>query len=246
MQNLHTHTVFSDGKNTAEEMVLAAIEKGFDTVGISDHSYTFFDESYCMKKADYPEYKKELRRLKDKYAGKINVLCGIEQDALSDMSTDGFDYIIGSVHYLYKDGVYIPVDEDLPTLKKAVQEHFGGDPYALTEAYYELCAEVVERTHCTIIGHFDLIDKFIEQEPWIDPLHPRCMKAAEKAIDRLIGYGIPFEINTGAMSRGCRTDAYPALPYRKLIKEKGGRFILSSDSHQASTIDYAFERYAEI
>ena len=27
--NYHTHTVFCDGKNTPEEIILAAIEKGF-------------------------------------------------------------------------------------------------------------------------------------------------------------------------------------------------------------------------
>ena len=38
MFDLHMHTVFSDGKNTAEEMVLEAIRRGLETVGISDHS----------------------------------------------------------------------------------------------------------------------------------------------------------------------------------------------------------------
>ena len=38
MFDLHMHTVFSDGKNTAEEMVQEAISRGLETVGISDHS----------------------------------------------------------------------------------------------------------------------------------------------------------------------------------------------------------------
>ena len=39
MKDLHMHTVFSDGKNTPEEMVQEAIRRGLDTVGISDHSH---------------------------------------------------------------------------------------------------------------------------------------------------------------------------------------------------------------
>lgn len=48
MFDLHTHTTFSDGRNTPEEMVLSAIGMGMSTLGISDHSYTSFDESYCI------------------------------------------------------------------------------------------------------------------------------------------------------------------------------------------------------
>ena len=33
MRDLHMHSVYSDGKNTAEEMILEAIRLGLDTVG---------------------------------------------------------------------------------------------------------------------------------------------------------------------------------------------------------------------
>ena len=38
-QNLHTHCTFCDGKNTAEEMVLRAIEEGSPEIGFTSHSY---------------------------------------------------------------------------------------------------------------------------------------------------------------------------------------------------------------
>ena len=37
LQNLHTHTVFGDGQNTAEEMVRAAIAAGCGSLGFSEH-----------------------------------------------------------------------------------------------------------------------------------------------------------------------------------------------------------------
>ena len=41
--NYHTHTEFCDAKNTAEEMVLAAIEKNFSILGFSSHAmYPFY------------------------------------------------------------------------------------------------------------------------------------------------------------------------------------------------------------
>ena len=36
LQNLHQHSTFCDGKNTPEEIVLAAIDKGFDVIGFND------------------------------------------------------------------------------------------------------------------------------------------------------------------------------------------------------------------
>ncbi len=50
--NFHTHTVFCDGKNTPEEIVLFAIESGFSAIGFSGHGYTAFDLRYCMKDTD--------------------------------------------------------------------------------------------------------------------------------------------------------------------------------------------------
>lgn len=242
-KDLHMHTAYCDGKDTPEDMVLSAVDKGLDTVGISSHSYTFFDESYCMQKEDIPRYIAELRYLRAKYFDRIHVLCGVEQDYFSDYPTDEFDYIIGSVHYIKVGDEYIPVDESVEILRAAVQKHFGGDVYALCELYFDTVADVAEKTRCDIIGHFDLISKFIEREPLFDTEHPRYVKAWKAAVDRLVTYDVPFEINTGAISRGYRTQPYPDEEMIAYIKAKGGRLILSSDAHSKENIAYIFEKY---
>ena len=245
-KDLHMHTAYCDGKDTPEDMVLSAVDKGLDTVGISGHSYTFFDESYCMQKEDIPRYIAELRYLRAKYFDRIHVLCGVEQDYYSDYPTDEFDYIIGSVHYIKVGDEYIPVDESVEILRAAVQKHFGGDVYALCELYFDTVADVVEKTRCDIIGHLDLISKFIEREPLFDTEHPRYVKAWKAAADRLVTYDVPFEINTGAISRGYRTQPYPDEEMIAYIKAKGGRLILSSDAHSKENIAYKFEEYESL
>ena len=237
------HTCYCDGKNTPEEMVQSAIEKGLSTVGISGHSYTFFDTSYCMQKADIPRYLAECRYLRAKYFDQIHVLCGVEQDYYSEYPTDDFDYVIGSVHYIKVEGEYIPVDESIEILRAAVQKHFDGDVYALCEAYFATVADVVNKTDCDIIGHFDLISKFIEKEPLFDVTHPRYVAAWQKAVDELLKRNVPFEINTGAISRGYRTQPYPSEEMREYIREKGGRFVLSSDAHSTDAIACGFEEF---
>lgn len=235
-QDLHTHTVYSDGNNTPEEMVLSAIEKGLDVFGISDHSYMDFDDSYCLKKKSVKEYIKEIESLKTKYSDKIKILCGIEQDLYSGIPEYDFDYVIGSVHYIKLGDEYVAVDNTAEELKDAANKYFGGDIYHLLEEYYRLVGMVVEKTGADIIGHFDLITKFQEKEPLFDEKDERYIKAWQSAADKLIEADIPFEINYGAISRGYRTTPYPSKEIQAYILEKGGRFILSSDSHHKDTI----------
>ena len=75
--NIHTHTVWSDGRDSMETVVETALRKDFHTVGISDHSYTWFDERYCMQRGQEAAYTAELRRLRERYDGQIDVLTGI-------------------------------------------------------------------------------------------------------------------------------------------------------------------------
>jgi len=242
-RDLHVHTVFSDGKSTPEQVVLSAIEKGLLTLGFSDHSYTPFDKGYCLKKEKISDYINEISSLKEKYRDKIELLCGIEQDYYSSPSPEGLDFVIGSVHYIKIGNDYVPVDNTPEHLNAAAEKYFGGDIYALTEEYYRLVGMVAEKTNADIIGHFDLITKFNEKEKLFDQSHPRYIAAWKGAADRLLKANIPFEINTGAISRGYRTTPYPEKSIVEHIKQKGGRLILSSDSHHADTLAFKFDEF---
>ena len=242
LQDLHMHTVFSDGKNTPEEMVLEAVRRGFHTVGISDHSS---GDPCGMTLAESVNYRAEIARLKDKYTGKIRVLCGLERDFLTDDFAD-YDYTIGSVHWLpMPDGHRVSIDWTPEKLREGAAKYFSGDMIALAEAYYEAVSRVVKVTKCDIIGHFDLVSKFVEKDPSFDPQDPRYVKAWKRAADQLLRAGKPFEINTGAISRGYRTDPYPSAEIRRYIRDHGGTLILSSDAHQKENIGYRFDQYAE-
>ncbi|MCF0120724.1 MAG: histidinol-phosphatase [Oscillospiraceae bacterium] len=242
-RDLHTHTLFCDGKNTPEEMVRSAVEKGLDCLGICTHSYVPFDEECCIAKSRYGEFIDEIARLREKYRGSIELLCGVEQDFYSDEATDGFDYVIGSVHYLRCGEEYLSVDNTPEILADGYARFFGGDYIALCEAYYDTVAHVFEKTGCDIIGHFDLVTKFNERDGRIDERDPRYIAAYRKAVDALLPSGKPFEINTGAISRGYRTSPYPSAPIMDYIRKSGGSFILSSDAHSADSIAFGFDMF---
>lgn len=245
--DFHMHTTYCDGRFTAEEMVCSAIEKGLTTVGISGHGFTDFDGHYCMSVENTYKYAAEITALKEKYKDKIRVLLGLEQDYFGGKAIIDVDYVIGSVHYLHwGDDVYTPIDEHIELLMYAVREGFGGDIYAACEAYFRCVGDVVEKTDADIIGHFDLISKFCERGFAIDLDNPRYKRAYTDAIDRLIPTGKPFEVNTGAISRGYRTSPYPAFPMMRYITSQGGKIIFTSDSHHIDNIAFRFDEWEPV
>ena len=241
----HVHSVFSDGKSTPEQIVCRALELGMDTIGFSDHSYTSFATHYCMAKEQIETYRRTVAELKKRYEGRIRILCGIEQDYYSDFPAEGFDYVIGSVHFIRAGGEYLPVDRSWDICKKDVKRYFGGDVYSYAEAYYELEGQVAEKTACDIVGHFDLVTKYNENGAWFDESQPRYVASARAAVDRLLPACSRFEINTGAISRGYRVTPYPSMSLTEYIRAKGGTFLLSSDSHDAKTLCNQFDRWSE-
>ena len=62
-QNLHTHSLFCDGKNSLEEMVKEAITQDFTSIGFSSHAYTAFPFDECGIKS------------KEKESGRIRETC---------------------------------------------------------------------------------------------------------------------------------------------------------------------------
>lgn len=248
--NFHTHTTYCDGKESAESMIQAAIQKGFTRLGFSGHCFNTFRpedvQVWCMSPEGTEAYQKEIWALAQKYAGQIEILCGVEQDFCSAASTEGYDYVIGSVHYVEKGEAYYCVDESPETLERAIREGFGGDVYALTKQFFAQETEVVKRTNATIIGHFDLVMKFNEGNRYFDPMDRRYRTAALEAMNALVETGRPFEINTGGMYRGLRTEPYPSVPLLKDLKERNGEILFSSDSHDGASLGFAFPEMVKL
>lgn len=240
--NLHTHSVYCDGKDTPRRLVETALEKGFGTLGFSGHSHTAFDESWCMSRENTLLYRSEIARLKEEYSGRIRILCGVEQDYYSDMSPEGYDYVIGSVHYVMARGLFVPVDESAELQLESAEKYFCGDMYAFAAEYFRTVADVVNRTGADIIGHFDLIAKFNEGGRLFDETDPRYLRPAEAAALKLIKTGRPFELNYGAVARGLRSEPYPSAPLRRFIEDNGGRFIVTSDCHDRELLDFGIDR----
>lgn len=237
-QNLHIHTTYADGRDTPEAMVLQAIDRGFDSIGFSEHS--FLRQSPAPKQMTVPEmepYKEEIRGLKAKYQGTIDIFCGMELDFYSQVPSDGFDYLIGSVHYLDCGGTLLGFDRDLPRTLDYINTNFGGNALAFAEAYFDTVARLPQKAKIDILGHFDLLTKNNEAGQFIDPAAPEYLSCGYRAIHALKGKIPLFEVNTGAISRGYRTSPYPQMEFLKEFHRCGFGAVITSDCHDKHFID---------
>lgn len=239
--NIHSHTTYSDGRNTPEEMVAAALALRFSALGFSDHGYAPHDVC-SMSEETEPLYRAEIRALQKKYAGSIELALGYEHDAsMADTDLSFYDYAIESVHFVHPNGVYCSVDESAAALASHIQTHYGGDPYALCADYFrEVCASF-ERTAAQVAGHIGLVTKFNEGNAMFNADDPRYTRPAQEAVRLAVEKDMLVEVNTGAMSRGYRTEPYPGRALLALLRELGGRVIITSDCHRAEWMNYAFD-----
>ena len=242
LSNLHTHSTFCDGKNTPEEIILAAIQKGFSSIGFSGHGYTPYDLRYCMK--DTEAFIAEILKIKDVYGKEIEIYLGSEEDAFSPVARSRFEYIIGSSHYYYVNGEYLPIDSSFGHFQKCY-EAFGGDTVKMAETYYESFCSYINKRKPDVIGHFDLITKFDELDSPYFSHDPKYREIAKKYLLEAMKSDSIFEVNTGAITRGYRHTPYPSEELLHLIRKSGGRIMLSSDSHAAETIDAYFPETAD-
>lgn len=267
--NLHTHTRYCDGMNTPEEMVQKAIRLKFTLLGFSGHSFAPHDADVCMSAEGEEAYRQEILGLWEKYRGQLDIRLGIEKDFYAEESVREtgaetpsdfpYDYVIGSVHYVKKDGVYLSVDDTAEIMERAVEEHFRGNVRDYVECYFETEARVLEETQADIVGHFDLVGKFNEGERYWKEDAPWYRDCAMAALEQIAGHqaerrggisdflgeeGRPvFEINMGGMAKGYRTRPYPDRFLRDRIQELGCPLILSSDCHNADFLDYNFRNF---
>lgn len=238
MYSYHIHSTFSDGNNTPEEIVRAAIDAGVVSLGFSDHGFTDYDLRYCMQDED--GYLAEIRRLKEKYNGQIQLYAGVEEDAFYPLRREKFDYVIGSCHYLLKDGAYYPIDSNYEGFKQCLAL-FEGDPVALAESYYGRFCRYIRKRKPDIVGHFDLITKFDELDESLFLHNPRYTALAEQYAAEAAQSGCVFEVNTGAIARGLRTTPYPYENLLYILRKHNAPVTLSSDSHSADTLTFAFD-----
>lgn len=244
-QNLHTHCTYCDGSASMETMVQAAVKSGLNSLGFSSHACSSLPmELGEIKKEDIDSYFAEAALLKEKYKNQIEIFVGFEYESRTAFGMAKPDsrcrYSIGSVHLFEKDGVFYNVDHTPENFLKAA-ESFGRIK-SLCENYFAELTDFAVHTDFDIVGHYDLVTKFIEkgiedftQEKWYRDM-------SLYYLEHIAQTGKIFEINTGAISRGWRTSPYPSVHLLKRLCELDTPVIISSDAHNPEALTCYFDK----
>jgi histidinol-phosphatase (PHP family) len=233
LSDYHVHTGFSDGVGGVEASVRRAAELGLAEVGISDHFVpAAYDPEGCRLPAEHlGEYVAEVRAAAARYPD-VTVLAGLEVDYIADTALEtlalleplGFDYLIGSVHFI--DGWAFDLDDGLtdPRWK---------DLDGLYGRYYAIVAEAAARRRFTVMGPLDLPKQFGARAG--DPV-----SAAAAALAAIAASGAALELNTsGLYTAG--GEAYPAPELLKAARRLGIPLVFGSDAHTPEEVGRDFE-----
>ena len=210
----HVHTTFSDGRNTVFEMLDAARERGFEYIGLSDHSKAAYYAG-GLNETRLIEQHAEIDAQRPRVAP-LRVFRGTEADILPDGTIDysdsgalaKFDFVIASVHSRFN----MEKDEMTERILRA-----------LDNPYVTFLGHLTGRLLLSRDGYTMEFDKVFERAGQRGVMieingNPRRLDLDWRLIQRALDRGVMFSINPDAHS----TREYNALVSGTWVARKGG------------------------
>lgn len=252
--NLHTHSVFSDGKSTPEEIVIEAIKQGLKVIGLSDHSPVPFENSFAIKNNEVQNYIGTIKSLKEKYKSQIYIYCSMEMDFIPGIVNNfrqtkqslGLDYMIGSVHLVGNDinRLWFIDGSKYETYDEGLFNYFDGDIRRGVRSFFHQYNEMIVTEEFDIVGHLDKIKMhnrdryFHEEDKWYrDYLMETLTLIKEKSLI--------VEVNTRGIYKKRSTDFYPSTWLLPVMRKMNIPVLISSDSHKTEEITLCFKEAEE-
>ncbi len=210
---IHTHSDWSDGADTIENMAKAAIKKGLEYLVISDHS-----QSAYYAKGLLPERIKAQHTLIDELNEKLNpfkIFKSIESDILNDGSLDyddkilsTFDLVITSVHSNLK----MSQDKAMARLLKAI-----ANPY--TTILGHMTGRLLLVRNGYPVDYETIIDACSKHNVVLElNANPRRLDMDWRQIPKALEKGVLISIDPDAHS----VDSFNDIRYGVLSAQKAG------------------------
>jgi len=209
--------------------VETALARGLTEMAFTDHVPLYFlpgddpDPGIAMTRAELPGYVAEVEELKGEFAGRIDVLLGIEADYAEGgeevlarlLAPYAWDVVLGSVHRVAGDWI------DAPGSGK--RHETEGSAYLWNE-YYRLLAKACASGLFDVMSHFDLPKKFGHHRP-ADALASEAAAVAAAA-----RAGVAVEVSSAGL-RKTVAEVYPGPELLRKLVDIGVPVVFSSDSH---------------
>jgi histidinol-phosphatase (PHP family) len=241
----HTHTpLCMHAEGAPETYIDRAIKRGVAEYGISDHapqSPEPFDE-WRMREDQLDEYFEWIDRARVYAGDRLAIRAGLECDWFSGnekwieslTSKFGWDYLIGSIHYLSSNGDLWGFDNPSELSRWA-----EADIEFIWKTYWDEYATMARTGLFDFLGHPDLIKKF-GYKPEGD-----LRRFYDPVIEAVADSGVAIELNMAGLNKPC-AEAYPSSEFLKLAASAKIPITLSSDAHAPSEVAQDFEQGVSI
>ncbi|MBN1295797.1 histidinol-phosphatase [bacterium] len=256
--NLHTHSLYCDGKKSPRKYAVSACDNGLSILGFSGHAPIPYPPgaddlgvSWCTSLESLHYYLEAVRELRTEFSGRLSILQGMEVDyiphilgpAHPTLKIMGLDYIIGSVHVAGRrpDGTIWTVDCRTETFRDGVDTIFGGSIEQMVKEYYRRIREMVTNQPPDIVGHLDLVKKNNQALQFLDEAAGWYRAEVFETLDAIAQAGCIVEVNTGGMAREYTQEPYPSLFILQRCRELGIPVAISSDAHSPKKITAFFD-----
>ncbi len=246
LSDFHLHSSFSgDSDAPMEEMVRRGISLGLDRMCFTEHmdlKHPVSDELPAgLFEVDTAAYRKALMSLREKYAGQIRLLFGIElgmQPRVAAENADyaaawDFDFIIASTHFV--DGIdpYSPVYFTGKTDEAAYRAYFEEELKGM-QSFRDF----------DVYGHIDYVIRYGKTGD-NNYCYDKYADLFDRMLELLLENGKGIELNTGGLRKGLH-EPHPCLEFLKRYRQKGGEIVtVGSDAHFSRDIAADFDRAAE-
>ena len=210
---IHTHSNWSDGSNTIEEMARGAMEKGYEYLVISDHSKSAFYANGLYPDRIYAQHQL-IRELNEELAP-FKIFKSIESDILNDGSLDydenvlsTFDLVIASIHSNLK----MSGEKAMLRLLAAI-----ANPY--TTILGHMTGRLLLSRNGYPVNYKSIIDACVKHNVVIElNANPRRLDMDWRYINEAISCGVLISINPDAHQIGAFND----IRFGVLAAQKGG------------------------
>ena len=248
LSNFHTHTNYSDGKNTMEEYIKEAIEKMCMYLGFSDHSPVDFASEWNMKFSNVGAYFNEIEKLKSIVPPNFNLYAGMEVDYYPDnkifpeIYAYNPDYIIGAVHFMgyFDNGEVFTIDGGSDQVKKGLHQLFGGNASKLIKTYFNNICKMIESFNPDIIAHIDVLQKHNVDYFLGTDTSPEYLKNVAECLQLAKEKNCMIELNTSGLTRSWRKVMYPAPAILQSIAALEIPVVINADAHQIPNLTANF------
>ena len=228
---IHSHSKWSDGSNTLEEMAAACMERGYEYLVISDHSKSAFYAN-GLHEDRIKEQHAQIDELNRKLAPFV-IFKSVESDILYDGSLDyadevlaSFDLVIASVHSILK----MPEEKAMSRLIRAIE-----NPY--TTILGHMTGRLLLSRPGYPVDHKKIIDACAANNVVIElNAHPRRLDMDWRWIGYALEKGVLISIDPDAHSTG----GYKDVKYGVLAAQKGG---LTPDKNLSSFNLHQFQQF---